>query len=157
MIRLEIVERKGAKLYKRLIDAMRSGDLRTFTVADRGKKVTHVRHPGLMRWKETDGVITGTLRGAKGENAWQLLGAFLGRLAHKYADRVDGDPSVETIRKAPAQGGKRGGGLRGAAKRGAEAGYSPRNAGAGPPNTLILRGRPSCSSWSRRRSIPISS
>ena len=33
MIRLDIVERKGAKLYKRLIDAMRSGDLRTFTVA----------------------------------------------------------------------------------------------------------------------------
>jgi len=89
MIRLEIVERKGAKLYKRLIDAMRSGDLRTFTVADRGKKVTHVRHPGLMRWSESDGVITGTLRGAKGENAWRLLGAFLGRIADKYADRVE--------------------------------------------------------------------
>ena len=106
MIRLEIVERKGAKLYKRLIDAMRSGDLRTFTVADRGKKVTHVRHPGLMRWSESDGVITGTLRGAKGENAWRLLGAFLGRIADKYADRVEsiGIRFVETVKvKRPAR------------------------------------------------------
>jgi hypothetical protein len=106
MIRLEIVERKGAKLYKKLIDAMRSGDLRTFVVTDRGKKVTHVRHPGLMRWKESDGVITGTLRGTKGENAWQLLGAFLGRLAHKYADRVESIEIrfMETVKaKRPAR------------------------------------------------------
>jgi hypothetical protein len=106
MIRLEIVERKGAKLYKKLIDAMRSGDLRTFVVTDRGKKVTHVRHPGLMRWKESNGVITGTLRGTKGENAWQLLGAFLGRLAHKYADRVESIQIrfVETVKvKRPAR------------------------------------------------------
>jgi len=123
MIRLEIVERKGAKLYKRLIEAMRSGDLRTFAVADRGRKVTHVRHPGLMRWKESGGVITGTLRGAKGENAWQLLGAFLGRLAHKYADRVERIEIrfVETLRvkapaRRPAKRARRV--VRGAAKRG---------------------------------------
>jgi hypothetical protein len=89
MIRLEIVERKGAKLHKRLIEAMRSGDLRTFTVADRGKKVTHIRHPGQLRWSASDGLIVGTLRGTKSENGWRLLGAFVGRLADKYADRVD--------------------------------------------------------------------
>ncbi len=107
MIRLEIVERKGAKLYKRLIDAMRSGDLRTFQVADRGRKVTHVRHPGLMRWKESNGVFTGSLRGAKGESGWRLLGAFLGRLADKYADRVERIEIrfAETVKvKAPARG-----------------------------------------------------
>ena len=106
MIRLEIVERKGAKLYKRLIEAMRTGDLRTFQVAERGKKVTHVRHPGMMRWKESDGVIAGTLRGAKGESAWRLLGAFLGRLADKYADRVESISIrfVETVQvKRPAR------------------------------------------------------
>ena len=106
MIRLEIIERKGAKLHKRLIDAMRAGDLRTFVVTDRGKKVTHVRHPGLMRWSASEGVITGTLRGAKGEDAWQLLGAFLGRIAHKYAEGVESISIrfVETVKvKRPAR------------------------------------------------------
>jgi len=92
MIRLEIVERKGAKLRKRLVDAMRSGELRTFKAADRGRKVTHLRYPGQMRWtdaKGANGKIVATLRGVKGEAPWQLLGAFLGRIAHKYSAHVE--------------------------------------------------------------------
>ncbi len=89
MIRVEIFERHGANLYKTLVDAMRTGDLRTFSVKDRGRTVTHVRYPGKMKWSSSGGVIVGELRGPRStENAWQLLGALLGRLAHKYADRV---------------------------------------------------------------------
>lgn len=89
MIRLEITERKGAKLRKRLIDAMRSGELRTFAAADRGRAVTHLRYPGRMRWSEKDGTILATLSGPKGEAPWQLLGAFLGRIAHRYSAQVE--------------------------------------------------------------------
>jgi len=89
MIRLEIIERRGAHLHKALVGAMRKGDLRTFSVKDRGRTVTHVRYPGRMKWSSSEGVIVGDLRGPhSSENPWQLLGALLGRLAHKYADRI---------------------------------------------------------------------
>lgn len=102
MIRLEIVERKGARLRKRLIDAMRSGELRTFTAADRGRKVTHLRYPGQMRWADAKGTIIATMRGARGESPWQLLGAFLGRIAHKYSAQVE---SIR-IEFGPSRGAK---------------------------------------------------
>ena len=114
MIRMEIVERRGAKLRKRLIDAMRSGELRTFTAADRGRKVTHLRYPGQMRWADAKGTIIATMRGARGESPWQLLGAFLGRLAHKYS----GDVESIRIEFGSARPAKRARGRRpGAARR----------------------------------------
>ena len=91
MIRLQIVERDGADLYRLLIAAMRSGDLRTFRVQDRGRKVTHANpnYPGWMHWSHAGGVINCEIVSPrKPESEWRLLGAFIGRLADKYTDRV---------------------------------------------------------------------
>lgn len=91
MIQLQIVERPGTDLYRSLIRAMRSGELRTFTVWKRGKKVMH-RNPsysGWIRWSSTGGVISGEVFSPrKPGTEWRLLCALVGRLADKFADRV---------------------------------------------------------------------
>lgn len=91
MIRLQIVERPGANLYRILIRAMRSGELRTFVVMRRGKKVTH-RNPsysGWINWSSAGGVISCEILSPRRPGTeWRLLGALIGRLADKYADQV---------------------------------------------------------------------
>ena len=91
MIRLQIVERPGVNLYRTLVDAMRSGELRTFTVTRRGRKVTH-RNPnysGWMKWSRAQGVLTcEVLSPRKPGVEWRLLSALIGRLADKFSSEV---------------------------------------------------------------------
>ena len=91
MIRFQIIEAPGANLHKALIAAMRDGDLRTFVVKKRGRKVQHknVSYPGWMNWSAADGVIDCEVKSPnKPGREWQLFSAFLGRLADRYADRI---------------------------------------------------------------------
>lgn len=91
MITLQIIEHPAAHLHRTLIDAMRSGDLRTFVTTKHGKKVTHTNpsYPGWMNWSHAEGVINCTvLSPQKPGSEWKLLSALIGRLADKYADRI---------------------------------------------------------------------
>lgn len=91
MIRLQIVERPGARLYRSLIAAMRSGELRTFTMMRRGKRVAHKNpnYPGWINWSSAEGVVTcEVVSPRKPGSEWRLLSALVGRLADKFADRV---------------------------------------------------------------------
>jgi hypothetical protein len=91
MIRLQIVEKKGAKLHKKLKEAMSTGQLKTFVVQKRGKKVTHTNpnYPGWMNWSSSSGAIScQILSPQKPGEEWKLLSSFLGRLAHKYYKEV---------------------------------------------------------------------
>jgi hypothetical protein len=91
MIRFQIIERTGAQLHKALVDAMRSGELRTFIAKKRGRKVLHKNsaYPGWMNWSVSEGIITcEVLSPNKPGREWQLFSAFLGRLADRYADRI---------------------------------------------------------------------
>jgi hypothetical protein len=86
MIRLQIAERPRAELFRRLKEAMRTGELRTFRLEKRGRKVVHVRYPGWMNWSGADGMVhCEILSPQKPGTEWQFLGAFLGRLAHRYS------------------------------------------------------------------------
>jgi hypothetical protein len=89
MIRLQIVERPGANLRRKLLAAVRSGELRTFKSEKRGQKILHITHPGWMNWSSSAGVITAEIKTPRrpGEE-WKLLGALVGRLADRYADDV---------------------------------------------------------------------
>lgn len=93
MIRLQIVEQPGSRLYRSLIGAMRSGELRTFIVGRRGRRVTH-RNPsysGWINWSSTAGVIScEILSPRKPGTEWRLLSALVGRLADKYTGQVHG-------------------------------------------------------------------
>ena len=91
MIRLQIVEREGADLKGTLTRDMRKGALRTFSVAQRGRRVTHIspNYPGWMNWQSRGGVLDCEILSPRrpGEE-WKFLRAFIGRLAHRYADRI---------------------------------------------------------------------
>ena len=89
MINVQIVERPEENLYKELLRAMRSGELRTFTVKNRGKKVTHMTYGGYMNWAHDGNVITCQVKNVrKPEAEWQFLHALLGRLADRYAPYI---------------------------------------------------------------------
>jgi hypothetical protein len=91
MIRFQIIERTGAQLQKTLVEAMRSGELRTFIAKKRGRKVLHKNsaYPGWMNWSASDGMIScEILSPNKPGREWQLFSAFLGRLADRYAERI---------------------------------------------------------------------
>ncbi|SRR5258706_16367255 len=90
MIRLQIVERPGAKLFSLLKRAIRSKDLRTFSLEKGGKRVVHIRSPGHMNWVEFQGVISAQIRTPRDEGKeWQLLAAVVGRLADRFPGAVE--------------------------------------------------------------------
>jgi len=91
MIRFQIIERQGADLYKTLVTAMRDGELRTFFVTKRGRKVQHTNlsYPGWMNWSTVDGLIhCEVISPRKPGREWQFFSAFIGRLADRFADRI---------------------------------------------------------------------
>jgi hypothetical protein len=91
MIQFQIVERPGTNLYKGLIEAMRSGELRTFLVKKRGRQVQHKNesYHGWLKWSHADGVINcEVLSPRKPGTEWRLFSAFLGRLADRYPDQI---------------------------------------------------------------------
>ena len=89
MIRFQVVEHYGAGLYRNLLRCMRSGELQTFSAAKRGRKITHVKYPGWINWSNTEGAITcEVLSPRKPTEEWQLMRAFLGRLAGRFASSI---------------------------------------------------------------------
>jgi hypothetical protein len=89
MIRFQIVEHYGAGLHRKLLDYMRSGELQTFYSTKRGRKISHVKYPGWINWSNSDGAITcEVLSPRKPNEEWQLMHAFLGRLAARFAPSI---------------------------------------------------------------------
>ena len=91
MIRMQIVERPGAKLFSVLKKAIRSKDLRTFSLEKHGNRVVHVRSPGYMNWTYVEGILACEIRAPKDEGKeWQFVSNLIGRLADRYPALVEG-------------------------------------------------------------------
>jgi hypothetical protein len=89
MICLQIVEHYGANLHRRLLGYMRSGSLQTFSSSKRGRKISHLKYPGWINWSSSGGVITCEVLSPRRPNEeWQLMHAFLGRLAARFAPSI---------------------------------------------------------------------
>ena len=89
MIRFQIVEHYGADLHRKLLRYMRSGELQTFSSSKRGRKISHVKYPGWINWSNSDGAITCEVLSPRRPNEeWQLMHAFLGRLAARFAPSI---------------------------------------------------------------------
>jgi hypothetical protein len=91
MIGFQIFELAGANLHKTLIDAMRTGELRTFEATRRGRRIQHknLSYPGWMNWSVADDMINcEVISPRKPGREWQFFSAFLGRLADRYADQI---------------------------------------------------------------------
>src|SRR5262245_52192540 len=90
MIRMQIVERPGARLFSVLKRAIRSKELRTFTLERHGTRVVHIRSPGYMSWADAEGVVACEIKSPKDEGKeWQLLTNIIGRLADRYPAVVE--------------------------------------------------------------------
>jgi hypothetical protein len=90
MIRMQIVERPGVKLFSVLKRAIRSHDLRTFSLERRGTRVLHVRSPGFMNWTSAEGIIACEIKSPRDEGKeWQLLSNVIGRLSDRFPDLVE--------------------------------------------------------------------
>lgn len=90
MVRLQIVERPGTRLFMVLRKAIRSKELRTFSLERKGTRVVHVRAPGFMTWSYAGGVIACEIRSPREEGKeWQLLTNVVGRLADRYPALVE--------------------------------------------------------------------
>jgi hypothetical protein len=90
MIRMQIVERSGVELFKFLKRAIRSKDLRTFSLEKHGTRVVHIRSPGHMKWTATDGLIACEIQSPKDPGKeWQLLSAVIGRLTDRFPALVE--------------------------------------------------------------------
>lgn len=91
MIRMQIVERPGAKLFSLLKRAIRSKELRTFSLEKKGARVVHIRSPGHMLWTPAEGIIACEIRSPKDPGKeWQFLTNLVGRLADRYPSVVEG-------------------------------------------------------------------
>jgi hypothetical protein len=91
MIRFQVIEREGADLHRALLAAMRTGGLRTFVARRRGRRVQHRSPsiPGWLKWSTRDGVLLCEIVSPrKPRDEWHLFSAFLGRLAHRFSDRI---------------------------------------------------------------------
>jgi len=90
MIKMQIIERDGAKLFNVVKNACYDGTLQTFFAEKRGRKITHTRHPGYINWSSgRDGVIIATIRSPKKpQDEWKILSAFVGRLSDKYSSSI---------------------------------------------------------------------
>lgn len=108
MVRVQIVEKEGADLFETLKAAMREGDLRTFYLEKRGRKVTHGNAPGWINWDARMGVITcEILSPQKPGREWQILSNLIGRLADRYPDlvhsiNIEFDGARKMVRRASA-------------------------------------------------------
>jgi hypothetical protein len=89
MIRFQIVEHFGAELHRKLLRYMRSGELQTFSSSKRGRKISHVKYPGWINWSNSEGAISCEVLSPRRPNEeWQLMHAFLGRLAARFAPSI---------------------------------------------------------------------
>ena len=106
MVRLQIVERPGTRLFMALKKAIRSKELRTFGLERKSTRVVHVRSPGFMSWSYAEGVIACEIKSPKEPGKeWQLLSNVIGRLADRYPALVESiniqlaAPPAEPVRK----------------------------------------------------------
>ena len=91
MILLQIIEKPGIKLHKKLVEAMRSGELKTLIVQKKGQKITHTNpgYPGWINISSSKGSINcEVLSPNKPGEEWKIFSAFVGRLCHKYSDEI---------------------------------------------------------------------
>ena len=89
-VRVTVTARGPGNLKRTIVEAIRSGELRTFEAYDRGGKLRHKQratHPGYIKldWRAPE--LVAEVRG-RGEES-QLLGSFVSRLHARFGDRIE--------------------------------------------------------------------
>ncbi|HYX72868.1 MAG TPA: hypothetical protein VE732_08855 [Nitrososphaera sp.] len=90
MIHLQIVSRDGQNLQSLIRSAINEGSIKSFAIArvKGGLVIKHKKHLGEIALENTSGPLLATLKCKNRAKEWQLLEAFVGRLAYHFKNEV---------------------------------------------------------------------
>jgi hypothetical protein len=92
MVHLQIIARGDQDVVQELRDAIAQERIRSFEVTRvrGGVRLGHKAHPGELRLSRTEGggPLLVTVRSRPESKEWQLLSAFIGRLADHFKDQI---------------------------------------------------------------------
>ena len=90
MIHLQIVERSDNNLQRLIRSAIRSGKITSFETAKvvGGLKITHKKYLGAINITPAKGLLLADVTCKNPDKEWQLLEAFVGRLAYHFSDEI---------------------------------------------------------------------
>jgi hypothetical protein len=92
MIHLQIVRRENDNVQSLIRAAIASGKIKSFKTAQvhGGLKIKHKTYLGVISIKGTKGPLLATVRCHDRSKEWQLLEAFVGRLAYHFSNEIAG-------------------------------------------------------------------
>jgi hypothetical protein len=90
MIHLQIISRSDNDLQTLIRTAIAGGSIKSFQILQikGGLKIGHKKHLGEIRLTRTLGPVLATLVCKNRAKEWQLLEAFVGRLAYHFKDQI---------------------------------------------------------------------
>lgn len=90
MIHLQIVSRGSENIQSLIRSAINEGHIKSFEIAQvkGGLVIKHKKHLGEIAIKQTSGPLLATLKCKNRAKEWQLLEAFVGRLAYHFKNQI---------------------------------------------------------------------
>ena len=90
MVHMQVLGRDGANLQAAIKKAISDGAIKSFEVAQvkGGFKIKHKKHLGEIRFTKTPGPLLASLVCKNRSKEWQLLEAFVGRLAYHFKNDI---------------------------------------------------------------------
>jgi hypothetical protein len=90
MIHVQLINREGANLQPLIRRAIAEGQITSFETAKGvgGLRISHKKHPGFINIEQSKGPLLATITCTNPEKEWQLLEAFVGRVAYHFSNEV---------------------------------------------------------------------
>ncbi len=90
MIHTQLVSRNGENLQSLIRSAISEGRIKSFETAKvvGGVRITHKKHPGAINLYKSKGPLSATISCTNPNKEWQLLEAFVGRLAYHFSSEI---------------------------------------------------------------------
>ena len=90
MIHTQLISRNGENLQTLIRSAIANGQIKSFQVNKvvGGLRIMHKKHPGAINLSKSKGPLLATISCTNPTKEWQLLEAFVGRLAYHFTDQV---------------------------------------------------------------------
>lgn len=90
MVHLQVVGRDGVNLQAVIKKAIASGSIKSFEVPQvkGGFKIRHKKHMGEIRFTRTMGPLLAQVVCKNRSKEWQILEAFVGRLAYHFKREI---------------------------------------------------------------------
>lgn len=90
MIHVQLISRNGASLQSLIRNAIAEGQIKSFETVKvvGGLRISHKKHPGFINIEKSKGPLLATITCNNPEKEWQLLEAFVGRIAYHFSNEV---------------------------------------------------------------------